>query len=129
MESSLYSIKAIAKAKGVNMTALRLDIYSMVSGDLPAIALIETGYVPHIVLVTELTQDGKVKYISSGKEVVMDKAAFARIYKGFALVNRQAACSRASIGGRSTAAATASGRPTCSTGDPPGSSPWSSTSR
>ncbi|MFA6610526.1 MAG: dockerin type I domain-containing protein, partial [Candidatus Omnitrophota bacterium] len=87
VETSLYSIKAIARAKGANLNAIKIDMDDIATGDLPAVALTEVDYRRHVVSITAITSD-TVTYVSDGKTITASKDDFANIYKGYILTGR-----------------------------------------
>ncbi|GAI78304.1 unnamed protein product, partial [marine sediment metagenome] len=85
-ESSLYSIKAIAGAKGVDLNALLVDADALAEND---IALVESEYKRHIVMITATTE-GTISYLSYGKPLEVSRDEFGLIFRGYILTERDA---------------------------------------
>ncbi|MGB2630705.1 MAG: dockerin type I repeat-containing protein, partial [Candidatus Omnitrophota bacterium] len=88
IETSLFTMKAIAAAKGVTLHGVETDMASLSArdtlGHMPAIAVIEERFMNHIVLVESVTAE-TVTYVSGGVQFEEPAGEFGKKFLGYIL--------------------------------------------
>ncbi|MDD5422947.1 MAG: cysteine peptidase family C39 domain-containing protein, partial [Candidatus Omnitrophica bacterium] len=87
LTTSLYALKAVADSYGIALNAFNVSAEDLNAVFSPAIALVETGYRSHMVMITQVT-DTTITYIDplvGETPVSMTRADFGKIYEGYIL--------------------------------------------
>ncbi|MFC1643912.1 S8 family serine peptidase, partial [Candidatus Omnitrophota bacterium] len=89
IETTMFTLKAIAGANGIQLHGVRTDLDALAGQTMPSIALIEESMQRHIVLVTAVTLT-EVTYISDGAQKTESAEAFSEKFQGCVLSSDEA---------------------------------------